>query len=128
MRAVLGREYLFEIGRRDRKDARPGHRIARDAAPEALEVACDRVFDALAQEIHIGDDEVAVRVFKPHDAHIGEQPQAPDAHLDLAADLPGHGDRHVLMAIELLQCPKSEERRVGKECVSKCRTRWWPYP
>src|SRR3546814_10507674 len=62
MRAVLGREYLFEIGRRDRKDARPGHRIARDAAPEALEVACDRVFDALAQEIHIGDDEVAVNV------------------------------------------------------------------
>src|SRR3546814_18375844 len=23
--------------------------------------------------------------------------------------------------------PRSEERRVGKECVSKCRSRWWPY-
>src|SRR3546814_14776859 len=22
--------------------------------------------------------------------------------------------------------PRSEERRVGKECVSKCRSRWWP--
>src|SRR3546814_20004885 len=22
---------------------------------------------------------------------------------------------------------KSEERRVGKECVSTCRSRWWPY-
>src|SRR3546814_11632616 len=22
---------------------------------------------------------------------------------------------------------RSEERRVGKECVSTCRTRWWPY-
>src|SRR3546814_14765583 len=21
--------------------------------------------------------------------------------------------------------PRSEERRVGKECVSKCRSRWW---
>src|SRR3546814_14645663 len=21
---------------------------------------------------------------------------------------------------------RSEERRVGKECVSKCRARWWP--
>src|SRR3546814_17846846 len=21
---------------------------------------------------------------------------------------------------------RSEERRVGKECVSTCRTRWWP--
>src|SRR3546814_16454085 len=23
---------------------------------------------------------------------------------------------------------RSEERRVGKECVSQCRSRWWPYP
>src|SRR3546814_11415210 len=23
--------------------------------------------------------------------------------------------------------PRSEERRVGKECVSTCRTRRWPY-
>src|SRR3546814_12139329 len=22
---------------------------------------------------------------------------------------------------------RSEERRVGKECVSACRSRWWPY-
>src|SRR3546814_1627851 len=22
---------------------------------------------------------------------------------------------------------RSEERRVGKECVSRCRYRWWPY-
>src|SRR3546814_11684929 len=23
-------------------------------------------------------------------------------------------------------CVRSEERRVGKECVSMCRSRWWP--
>ena len=23
--------------------------------------------------------------------------------------------------------PRSEERRVGKECTSWCRSRWWPY-
>src|SRR3546814_19972490 len=23
---------------------------------------------------------------------------------------------------------RSEERRVGKECVSTCRSRWWPNP
>src|SRR3546814_19930641 len=23
---------------------------------------------------------------------------------------------------------RSEGRRVGKECVSKCRSRWWPAP
>src|SRR3546814_14789839 len=22
---------------------------------------------------------------------------------------------------------RSEERRIGKECVSTCRSRWWPY-
>src|SRR3546814_10907157 len=31
----------------------------------------------------------------------------------LSAGFPGHGDR-------------SEERRVGKECVSTCRSRWSP--
>src|SRR3546814_13358547 len=23
---------------------------------------------------------------------------------------------------------RSDERRVGKECVSPCRSRWWPFP
>src|SRR3546814_3631618 len=27
----------------------------------------------------------------------------------------------------LVFLPRSEERRVGKECVSTCRSRWWPY-
>src|SRR3546814_3666277 len=27
----------------------------------------------------------------------------------------------------LLEVPRSEERRVGKECVSTCRSRWSPY-
>src|SRR3546814_14943288 len=26
----------------------------------------------------------------------------------------------------LLGKPRSEERRVGKECVMTCRSRWWP--
>src|SRR3546814_12013477 len=25
------------------------------------------------------------------------------------------------------EVPRSEERRVGKECVSTCRSRWWRY-
>src|SRR3546814_14211317 len=28
---------------------------------------------------------------------------------------------------ELAVFPRSEERRVGKECVSTCRSRWSPY-
>src|SRR3546814_12853429 len=33
--------------------------------------------------------------------------------------------------VEILHAPeaeRSEERRVGKECVSTCRSRWSPYP
>src|SRR3546814_14689855 len=38
------------------------------------------------------------------------------------------------LAISALRIPstsieqRSEERRVGKACVSTCRSRWWPYP
>src|SRR3546814_12673961 len=28
----------------------------------------------------------------------------------------------------LITADRSEERRVGKECVSTCRSRWTPYP
>src|SRR3546814_12100157 len=28
---------------------------------------------------------------------------------------------------ENVDLSRSEARRVGKECVSTCRTRWWPY-
>src|SRR3546814_21180449 len=31
-------------------------------------------------------------------------------------------------AAQALQPLRSEERRVGKECVSTCRSRWSPYP
>src|SRR3546814_11284003 len=34
-------------------------------------------------------------------------------------DLPGYGYAKV---------PRSEERRVGKGCVSRCRSGWWPDP
>src|SRR3546814_19633641 len=30
-------------------------------------------------------------------------------------------------ALEGAHRMRSEERRVGKECVSPCRSRWWPY-
>src|SRR3546814_2876605 len=29
--------------------------------------------------------------------------------------------------VDLRTAPRSEERRVGKECVSTCRSRWSPY-
>src|SRR3546814_12361258 len=37
--------------------------------------------------------------------------------------LPGFVDAHG----HIMDLGRSEERRVGKECVSKCRSRWSPY-
>src|SRR3546814_13605136 len=33
----------------------------------------------------------------------------------------------VLRIVTVARCIRSEERRVGKECVSTCRSRWSPY-
>src|SRR3546814_6400588 len=39
-----------------------------------------------------------------------------------------HGSNFMMAAMTLyLTMGRSEERRVGKECVSKCRSRWSPY-
>src|SRR3546814_14267002 len=35
--------------------------------------------------------------------------------------------RHAKQGAELKEILRSEERRVGKECVSTCRSRWSPY-
>src|SRR3546814_16062577 len=32
-----------------------------------------------------------------------------------------------LASMGIPEPPRSEERRVGKECVSRCRSGWWPY-
>src|SRR3546814_14758617 len=32
-----------------------------------------------------------------------------------------------IIIYEVVGTPRSEERRVGKECVSPCRSRWSPY-
>src|SRR3546814_7830345 len=34
---------------------------------------------------------------------------------------------HVIVEAHALEQLRSEERRVGKECVSTCRSRWSPY-
>src|SRR3546814_21053004 len=45
---------------------------------------------------------------------------------ELVADLRGHDVRAVDQRLGNVE-PRSEERRVGKECVSTCRSRWSPY-
>src|SRR3546814_14066067 len=46
-----------------------------------------------------------------------------------ADELVQHGNRFVARALEGVAADdrRSEESRVGKECVSTCRSRWSPY-
>src|SRR3546814_2148033 len=48
---------------------------------------------------------------------------APESPRDPLARL-----RRALSVISAKELCRSEERRVGKECVSTCRSRWSPYP
>src|SRR3546814_2069448 len=49
-------------------------------------------------------------------------------HLLRAAHFPQYVDvDRTLAAGDVVRAPRSEERRVGKECVSTCRSRWSPY-
>src|SRR3546814_15480698 len=49
-----------------------------------------------------------------------------DAMRDLG--VAGDDGGRVLRADQRTRGNRSEERRVGKECVSTCRSRWTPYP
>src|SRR3546814_7855414 len=50
------------------------------------------------------------------------------ARRDFMAVQAGIGEKDLTLAEELAQgVGRSEERRVGKECVSTCRSRWSPY-
>src|SRR3546814_10625257 len=57
-----------------------------------------------------GDPALVDEVLDPDTLHIGE-PAVPDDTIDHAGNMR----------------LRSEERRVGKECVSTCRSRWSPY-
>src|SRR3546814_15117483 len=58
---------------------------------------------------------------KQADASIQQHQRA---HFPAGKDDVPHAD---LLDGPRLENPRSEERRVGKECVSTCRSRWSPY-
>src|SRR3546814_12893121 len=53
-----------------------------------------------------------------------------EAHLAVLTDLDVHTAALALARMGMIPRPepRSEERRVGKACVSPCRSRWSPYP
>src|SRR3546814_16641338 len=70
-----------------------------------------------------------------HDSRVGGASLVPLRHfhipaLILGADVAAKRDDRLISQIDLpptLLSLRSEERRVGKECVSTCRSRWSPY-
>src|SRR3546814_17784825 len=87
----------------------PGHRVARQAMFVVVRVITEFLGDDPGDaEVQQLDRRVAPVVFLHH--HVGRLQVAMD---DQAAMRLGAG--------------RSEERRVGKECVRTCRTRWGPY-
>src|SRR3546814_12843243 len=68
------------------------------------------------------------------EARVRELPEDPGKRPDhlvlaLAEREPGHAADHgmAVEAVPLADLGRSEERRVGKECVSTCRSRWSPF-
>src|SRR3546814_17929530 len=59
-------------------------------------------------------------VLKGDMSFVGPRPERPSFVEELEKQLPYYAERHMVK--------RSEERRVGKECVSTGRSRWSPYP
>src|SRR3546814_20983933 len=82
---------------------------------------------------HICERGSAAAVLAGNDAHISFQPAAVDA-AELKELPPYPRGRRPLLRDSHGRTPRttgssirSEERRVGQECVSTCRSRWSPY-
>ena len=62
------------------------------------------------------DADKAISIFM-----VNMVPEAEDAIFERARE----GKEYFQRSFNL--CDRSEERRVGKECLRLCRSRWWPY-
>src|SRR3546814_11067039 len=76
----------------------------------------DRECERLVRDLHRKRNQEARPRITTDELHL--LIELNDASLDSSADLTVYGDD-----VE----GRSEERRVGKECVSTCRSRWSPY-
>src|SRR3546814_9579746 len=73
-----------------------------------------------------------LEMLEPDSAHrVGEAEQELIFVIMLGAEQLQRLLDHLLVSGNLFgrrgQVARAEERRVGKECVSECRYRWWPY-
>src|SRR3546814_13679826 len=96
--------------------------IGRDLGADIEErILGDAEFDQARLRLHFRLGEVAA-------LRLGDILDLRDARAELNRDITVTLDflaGHDLIALKSQN--RSEERRVGKECVSTCRTRWSPY-
>src|SRR3546814_6422931 len=79
------------------------------------------VMEAVAQETPKEEDFLKIRRVRVPEGillEVGGLTMLPNGNLGISTR---RGD------VYIVENPRSEERRVGKECVSTCRSRWSPY-
>src|SRR3546814_16039338 len=90
------------------------------------------VTDPLFAEAVIGDkiEFIGSRSNTPKQAYvrIGEEERFRKPLAEIADGYEAvRTDPRFLAELDSEMTPSSEERRVGKECVGTCRSRWWSY-
>src|SRR3546814_21172160 len=83
-----------------------------------MKLGGDVVDTPLRPDILARDDDFLVR-----EHQVGERPAEEPRHMLRLVQRAGIAAEHRLAVV----VRRSEERRVGKECVSTCRSRWSPY-
>src|SRR3546814_12087808 len=73
-------------------------------------------------------DPVAGRILRREQRKAVPGARAETLHMSLEFKVGKSIDFELGMLAEAHIAQRSEERRVGKECVSPCRSRWSPYP
>src|SRR3546814_14292443 len=100
---------------------RPARKAA-EIAPGAPEIA-----DTLGMILlEVGDKREALDLLRKARQGAADNP-AIHFHFAQALAANGETDGAVVELRALLDQERSEERRVGKECVRTCRARWAPY-
>src|SRR3546814_18572167 len=96
------------------------HGIAVDPSdPDSLYLATHHGFFV------VGPDGVARQISETEDDFMGFTPHPADPDVLYASGHPAGGGN---LGFIVSRDGRSEERRVGKECVSTCRSRWSTYP
>src|SRR3546814_13896421 len=83
--------------------------------------------DCPFEQIHILADPGLGNLYAAAVAATGREPVIIDSHSAFARGILAIGDQALCPMLPPSPPPRSEERRVGKECVSTCRSRWSPY-